>query len=127
LSNSESPGEPLENLEMLIWSGAAQAVTKVASLPAPKLLIVVPLIAACILIAVSISFFAHRGKLHIPGYAGIAALGFVLSLISGKFAGSRSIAGTSVGVFLSILCFLLLAVAVGSIIALFFYRHSSGA
>jgi hypothetical protein len=125
LSNSESPGEHLENLEMLIWSVAAQAVTKVA--PAPKLLIVVPLIAACILIAVSISFFAHRGKLHIPGYTGIAALGFVLSLISGKFAGASSIAGTSVGVFLSILCFLLLALAVGSIIALFFYRHSSGA
>ena len=80
---------------MLIWSVAVQDVTKVASASAPKLSIVVPLIAACILIAVSISFFAHRGKLHIPGYAGIAALGFVLSLIFGKFAGARSIAGTT--------------------------------
>ena len=111
---------------MLTWSVAVQDVTKAASAATPKLSIVVPLIAACVLITVSISFFAHRGKLHIPGYAGIAALGFVLSLISGKFAGSRSIAGTAVGVFLSILCFLLLAVAVGSIVALFFYRHSSG-
>jgi hypothetical protein len=111
---------------MLIWSAAVQDVSEVASALALKLSIVVPLIAACILIAVSISFFAHRGKLHIPGYAGIAALGFILSLIFGRFAGARSIAGTAVGVFFSILCFLLLAVVVGSIVALFFYRHSSG-
>jgi hypothetical protein len=112
---------------MLIWSVAVQGVTKAASASAPKLSIVVPLIAACILIAASISFFAHRGKLHIPGYAGIAALGLILSLTFGRFAGARSMAGTAIGVFLSILCFLLLAVAVGSIVALFFYRHSSGA
>jgi hypothetical protein len=112
---------------MLTWSVAVQDVTKVASASAPRLLIVVPLIAACILIVVSISFFAHRGKLHIPGYAGIAAVGFALSLTFGKVAGVRSIAGTAVGVFFSILCFLLLAVVVGSIVALFFYRHSSGA
>jgi hypothetical protein len=112
---------------MLTWSVAAQGVTKVASAGAPKLPIVVPLIAACILIAVSISFFAHRGKLHIPGYAGIAGMGFILSLIFGRLAGARSIAGTAVGVFFSVLCFLLLAVVVGSIVALFFYRHSSGA
>jgi hypothetical protein len=111
----------------LIWSVAVEDVTKAASASAPKLSIVVPLLAACVLIATSISFFAHRGKLHIPGYAGIAALGFVLSLIFGRLAGARSIAGTAVGVFLSILCFLLLAVAIGSIVALFFYRHSSEA
>ena len=108
---------------MLIWSVAAQSVNKTAS--APALSIVIPLIAACILIAVSISFFAHRGKLHIPGYSGIAMLGFVLSLIFGRIAGAHSIAGTAVGVFFSILCFLFLAVVVGSIVALFFYRHSS--
>jgi hypothetical protein len=111
---------------MLTWSVVVQDVTKAASAATPKLSIVVPLIAACILIAVSISFFAHRGKLHIPGYAGIAALGFILALIFGRFAGARSIAGTMLGVLFSILCFLLLAVGVGSIVALFFYRHSSG-
>jgi hypothetical protein len=111
---------------MLIWS-VAQGVTNVASAPAPKLLIVIPLTAACILIAVSVSFFAHRGKLHIPGYAGIAVLAFILSLIFGRLAGARSIAGTTLGVLFSILCFMLLAVVIGSIVALFFYRHSSGA
>ena len=116
-----------EHVEMFIWSVATEGVTKLASGAVPQLPIVVPLIAACILIAVAISFFAHRGKLHIPGYAGIAALGFVLSLIFGRLAGARSIAGTAVGVLFSILCFLLLAVVVGSIVALFFYRHSSGA
>jgi hypothetical protein len=112
---------------MLIWSVAVQDVTRARSVSAPRLSIVVPLIAACILIAVSISSFAHRGKLHIPGYAGIAALAFILSLVFGRFAGARAMAGTTVGVLFSILCFLLLAVAVGSIVALFFYRHSSGA
>jgi hypothetical protein len=111
--------------EILIGFAAAQSVTEAVSAPAPKLAIVAPLIVACILIAVAISFLAHRGKLHIPGYAGIAMLGIVLSLIFGKFAGARSIAGTGVGVFFSILCFLLLAVVVGSIVALFFYRHPS--
>jgi hypothetical protein len=110
---------------MLTWSVPVQDATKAASLSAPRLSIVVPLIAACILIAVSISFLAHRGKLHIPGYAGIAALGFILSLIFGRFAGARSIVGTMLGVLFSVLCFLLLATAVGSIVALFFYRHSS--
>jgi hypothetical protein len=112
---------------MLTWSVAVQEVTKAAPVSAPRLSIVVPLIAACILIAVSISFLAHRGKLHIPGYAGIAALGFILSLIFGRFAGARSIVGTTLGVLCSILCFMLLAVVIGSIVALFFYRHSSGA
>jgi hypothetical protein len=112
---------------MLTWCVAVQGVTKGASAAAPKLPIVVTLIAACILIVVSISLFAHRGKLHIPGYAGIAVLGFVLSLTFGKVAGARLIAGTAVGVFFSILCFLLLAVVVGSVVALFFYRQSSGA
>ena len=112
---------------MLIWFVSVHGVTKVASTPAPKLSIVVPLIAACILIAVWISFLAHRGKLHIPGYSGIAMLGFVLSLGFGKIAGAHSIAGTVLGVFFSILCFLFLAVVVGSIVALFFYRRSSGA
>jgi len=110
---------------MFIWSVAAEGVTKLASAAVPKLPIVVPLIAACVLIAGSISFFAYRGKLHIPGYAGIAALGFVLSLIFGRLAGARSIAGTPVGVLFSILCFLLLSVVIGSIVALFFYRHPS--
>jgi hypothetical protein len=113
--------------EMLIWSVAAESVYKAASVPAPKLSIVIPLIGACILIAVSISFCARRGKLHIPGYAGVAALGFVFSFMFGRLAGARSIAGTMLGVLFSILCFLFLAVVVGSIVALFFYRHSSGA
>ena len=112
---------------MLTWSVAIQDVTKAALASVPRLSIVAPLIVSCILIAVSIPFFAYRGKLHIPGYAGIAALGLVLSLAFGKVAGARLIAGTTLGVLFSILCFLFLAVVVGSIVALFFYRHSSGA
>jgi hypothetical protein len=103
-------------------SVAAESVVSVAS---AKLSIVVPLIAACALVVVSIPTLAYRGKLHIPGYAGIAMLGFVFALLFGKFASAHSIAGTAAGVFFSLLCFLSLAVSVGSIVALFFYRNPS--
>jgi hypothetical protein len=108
----------------VILSVAAETV--VVNVASVKLSIVVPLIAACVLVTVSIPTLAHRGKLHIPGYAGIAMLGFVLAFLFGKFSGAHAITGTGVGVFFSILCFLLLAVSVGSIVALFFYRDPSG-
>jgi hypothetical protein len=109
---------------MSLFGAAACIVVGVSS---AKLSVVVPLIVACALVAVWIPALANRGKLHIPGYAGIAMLGFALAFLFGKFAGAHSIAGTGVGVFFSILCFLLLAVSVGSIVALFFYRDPSGA
>ena len=108
-----------------VFSLFVAAETVVVNVASAKLSVVVPLIAACVLVAVSIPALAHRGKLHVPGYAGIAMLGFALAFLFGKFAGAHSIAGTGVGMFFSILCFLLLAVSVGSIVALFFYRYPS--
>jgi hypothetical protein len=108
-------------------SSSVAAESVVVGLSSAKLSIVIPLIAACALVAVWIPILAHRGKLHIPGYAGTAMLGFVLALLFGKFSGAHAITGTGVGIFFSILCFLLLAVSVGSIVALFFYRDPSGA
>jgi lysylphosphatidylglycerol synthetase-like protein (DUF2156 family) len=74
-------------------------------------------------IAVGISVCARRGKLHIPGYIGLAFLAFAVALILGKISGARAVTGTHFGLLLSILFFLLMAVAVSSIVALFFYRH----
>jgi hypothetical protein len=108
-------------------SSSVAAESVAMSVVSAKLSIVMPLIAACALVVVSIPTLAHRGKLHIPGYAAIAMLGFVLALLFGKFASAHSIAGTAVGVFFSLLCFLFLAVAAGSIVALFLYRNPSGA
>jgi hypothetical protein len=88
-----------------------------------KMLIVAPLLIACILVVVSISVFASRGKLHMPAYVGIAFLGFAFSLLFGRLAGIKDIHGSAAAVALSIVCYLCIATTVGSIVALFFYRQ----
>lgn len=65
---------------------------------------------------------AARSRLHIPGYVGLAFLASILGLICGRISGIRGVAGTSWGVMLSLVFFLLIAFAVGSVLALFFYR-----
>ena len=87
-----------------------------------KLRIVIPLVAACLGIAGLIPMAAARRKLHIPGYVGIALLAFALSLVFGKLAGFTRVAASAAGPILSIIFFLLIAVTVGSILALIFYR-----
>jgi len=87
-----------------------------------RLPIVIPLLAACLAIAGLIPMAAARRKLHIPGYIGIALLAFSLSLVFGKIAGLTRVAASAAGPILSIFCFLLIAVAIGSILALLFYR-----
>jgi hypothetical protein len=87
-----------------------------------KLLIVIPLVVVCLVIAGLIPMAAARGKLHVPGYVGIALLAFAVSLIFGKLAGFRKVAASPAGPILSIIFFLLIAVVVGSILALLFYR-----
>jgi lysylphosphatidylglycerol synthetase-like protein (DUF2156 family) len=84
---------------------------------------VILLILTSAAIAVGISICARRGKLHIPGYIGLAFLAFAVALILGRISGVRGVTGTHLGFFLSVLFFLLMAVAVSSILALFFYRH----
>lgn len=87
-----------------------------------KLLIVIPLVGTCLVIAGIIPLAAARGKLHVPGYVGMAMLAFAVSLVFGRLAGFRRVAASPAGPILSIIFFILIAVAVGSIIALFFYR-----
>ena len=83
---------------------------------------VVPLTVTCIAVVVAIPVAANRSRLHIPGYVGIAFLAFVLGLLAGRLSGAHAITGTSIGIALSLLFFLLIAVAIGSVLALFFYR-----
>ena len=87
-----------------------------------RLPIVMPLVAACLVIAGLIPLAAARGKLHVAGYVGIALLAFAASFIFGKLAGVKGIASSFVGPIFSIIFFLLIAVAAGSILALIFYR-----
>ena len=72
---------------------------------------------------IAVPVAAARGKLHIPGYVGLAFLSFALAMIVGHFSGARSISTTPFGLALSILFFLLIAITAGCILALFFYRH----
>jgi hypothetical protein len=85
-------------------------------------LIITALALGCIAIVVGIPAAAHRGKLHVPGYIGIALLAFPTSFICGLASGYHWFAGSLVGVALSLLCFWSAAVGVGSIVAVFFCR-----
>ena len=80
-------------------------------------------LAGCVVIVTAIPAAAARRRLHIPGYVGLAFLSFMVALLAGKFSGRAGVTGTSSGIFLSILFFFLMATAVGSVVALFFYKH----
>ncbi len=88
------------------------------------LLILVVLALGCLAILVAIPLGARRGRLHLPGYVGIAILAFAASLLCGFASGYRSLVGTPVGIALSLLCFWSAAATVGSILALCFYRQA---
>jgi hypothetical protein len=77
---------------------------------------------ACFAIIILVPWAASRSRLHIPGYVGLAFLASILGLVCGRISGIRGIAGTPWGVVLSLLFFVLLAFALGSVLALFFYR-----
>jgi hypothetical protein len=84
--------------------------------------VAMPLALGCLSIVVVIPWVAARGKLHIPGYVGLAFLAFAVAFLLGRLGGVRWITGTIAGIFLSVAFFLLVAVGVGCVVALFFYR-----
>jgi hypothetical protein len=85
--------------------------------------LLVPLSIACFAIVIVLPLAAARSRLHIPGYVGLAFLALILGFACGRVSGVRGVAGTPAGLFLSLAFFLFLAVVVGSVLALFFYRH----
>jgi hypothetical protein len=91
------------------------------------LLLLWALAVGCCAIVIAIPWGAHRGKLHVPGYSGLAILAFAASFLFGLASGYRLVAGSPVGVALSLLCFWSAAAGVGSIVALFFYRNQAEA
>jgi hypothetical protein len=88
--------------------------------------IIVPLLIACVAVVASISVLARKGKLHIPGYVGIAFVAFALALAFGELCGIKGIRGSGLGVVLSLSCYLCISATVGSIVALLFYRCPPG-
>ena len=65
------------------------------------LLIIAALALGCAAIVVAVPLGARGGRLHVPGYAGIAMLAFVASFLCGRASGYRSFAGAPVGIALS--------------------------
>lgn len=85
--------------------------------------VVVPLSLSCIVLMAVIPSAAWRGRLNVPAYALLLfASAFVAYGIS-KLAGAESIHGTTLGVVISFIFFLLVATAVGSFFGIFFYRQ----
>jgi hypothetical protein len=87
-----------------------------------NLRLIIPLSMACFAILIVVPLAAARSRLHIPGYVGLAILASMAGLLCGRISGIHGIAGTPWGVLLSLLFFLLIAFAFGSVLALFFYR-----
>jgi hypothetical protein len=84
--------------------------------------LVIPLALSCLAIMIILPISAARSRLHIPGWVGFALFSFVLSYTCARISGTHSFVGRPTGVFFSIACFLFLAAALGSVIALFFYK-----
>lgn len=88
--------------------------------------IVIPLVLSCLAIMVILPISAARSRLHIPGWVGFALFSFVLSYTCARISGVHSFVGRPTGVAFSIACFLFLAAALGSVLALFFYKDPPG-
>ena len=88
--------------------------------------LVIPLALSCLAIMIILPISAARSRLHIPGWVGFALFSFVLSYTCARISGIHSIVGKPTGVFFSMTCFLFLAAALGSVIALFFYKDPPG-
>lgn len=100
-----------------------------SSLPAlwvVKIGVLLPLALACIVLVVVIPAAARRGILNVPVYAlMLFGTGF-LAFITGKLAGAETVRGTTLGVVVSLIFFLLVAAAIGCFFGMFFYRQPQG-
>lgn len=85
--------------------------------------VVVPLALSCIVVVAVIPAAACRGKLNVPVYALMLFGASFVAYGVGRVAGAQSIQGTTLGVVVSFVFFLLVATAVGSFLGIFFYRQ----
>src|SRR5713101_6562885 len=83
----------------------------------------VPLFLVCLVLVVAIGFAARRGKLHMAGFGWLAIGAATVAFWIGRLAGARGVRGTAVGMFMSVVFFLLVAAAFGSFLGLVFYRR----
>lgn len=93
------------------------------ALLAVNLGVIVPLSLSCLVVVAVIPSAAWRGKMSVPFYALILFVSAFVAFGMGKVAGAQSVHGTTLGVVISFIFFLLVATAVGSFMGIFFYRQ----
>jgi hypothetical protein len=108
-----------------VMPSSIAVVSLIAMVYSVRLAIVIPLLAACLVIVLLVPSASFQGRLHIPAYCGFALLALTFGLIVGKIAGAQ-IPGSFPGVSLSIVFFLAMAACLGSILAIFVYRQREG-
>lgn len=96
------------------------------ALLAVNLGVVVPLALSCLVVVAVIPSAAWRGKLNVPVYALMLFVAAFVAYGIGRVAGAQSIHGTTLGVVISFIFFLLVATAIGSFLGIFFYRQPTG-
>lgn len=93
------------------------------ALLAVNLGVIVPLALSCLVVVAVIPAAAWRGKLNVPVYALMLFAAAFVAYVIGKIAGAQSVHGTTLGVVISFIFFLLVATAIGSFLGIFFYRQ----
>lgn len=93
------------------------------ALLAVNLGVVIPLALSCLVLVVVIPAAAWRGRMNVPFYALVLFVAAFVAYGIGKLAGAQSVHGTTLGIVISFIFFLLVATAVGSFLGIFFYRQ----
>lgn len=93
------------------------------ALLAVNLGVIVPLALSCLVLVVVIPAAAWRGRMSVPFYALMLFVAAFVAYGIGNLSGAQSIHGTTLGIVISFIFFLLVATAAGSFLGIFFYRH----
>jgi hypothetical protein len=109
--------------EWLMLTIPSLALSSFPALLAVNLGVIIPLALSCLVLVVVIPSAAWRGRMNVPFYAFVLFVAAFVAYGIGKLAGAQSIHGTTLGVVVSFIFFLLVATAVGSFLGIFFYRQ----
>jgi hypothetical protein len=93
------------------------------ALLAVNLGVIVPLALSCLVVVAVIPSAAWRGKLNVPVYALMLFVAAFVAYGIGRVSGAQSVHGTTLGVVISFIFFLLVATSIGSFLGIFFYRQ----
>jgi hypothetical protein len=85
--------------------------------------VIVPLALSCLVVVVVIPSAAWRGRLNVPVYALMLFVAAFVAYGIGRVGGAQSVHGTTLGVVISFIFFLLVATSIGSFLGIFFYRQ----